>query len=325
MTRGLALLALKLVVSVALLTWLLTRFDIGAAFTHIVGMDRRLVAAAFAVLLLHGVLSAWRWRTIVFLQGGDLEWRNALRLFFIAMFFNQTLSTTIGGDAARIWLVRAKGISVGAATAGVILERAAGLLALAALVPFGLAVAPDSGRAALLALLALALGVGLVILCSRRLAVARTARRVLLSAAALPVLGQSLAIHLGAGMAVYLLARAAGASPGLLVCLTLAPPVLLLATIPVSFGGWGVREAALVGLFAPFGVAADAALAVSIALGLLVMAAGLPGGVLWVMSLFGRSARAASTARDRTAPPLRPDAAPPGAAARPATGSRRRA
>jgi len=79
------------------------------------------------------------------------------------------------------------------------------------------------------------------------------------------------------------MAQASGAQLDLLVCLTLAPPVLLLATLPVSFGGWGVREAALIGLLAPFGIAADQALGISIALGLLVMAAGLPGGVLWLM------------------------------------------
>ena len=55
------------------------------------------------------------------------------------------------------------------------------------------------------------------------------------------------------------------------------------ATLPISFGGWGVREAALIGLLAPFGIAAESALGISVALGLLVMAAGLPGGVLWLM------------------------------------------
>jgi uncharacterized membrane protein YbhN (UPF0104 family) len=98
-----------------------------------------------------------------------------------------------------------------------------------------------------------------------------------------PILALSLAIHMGGGLAVYGLAMASGITLDLLVCVTLVPPVLLLATLPVSFGGWGVREAALIGLLAPFGVAAGQALGLSIALGLLVMAAGLPGGVLWLL------------------------------------------
>ena len=76
---------------------------------------------------------------------------------------------------------------------------------------------------------------------------------------------------------------AAGITLGMLVGVTLVRRVLLWATLPVSFGGWGVREAALIGLLAPFGVAAVQALGLSIAVGLLVMAAGLPGGVLWLL------------------------------------------
>lgn len=285
------------------LAWIWSHFGLAAAFDAVLAMDHALVAAAFAVLLLHGVLSAWRWRTIVRLQGGDLSWPDALRLFFISMFFNQTLSTTVGGDAARIWSLRGGGMPVGVAAAGVLLERAAGLLALTPLLLIGLTFLPRPVHPALFVLLALAAALPLALLSAAPLArsargwraalgrFAQTGRRVLFSAAGLAVFGQSLVVHLGVGLAVYLLAQSADASPGLVVCLILTPPILLAATLPVSFGGWGPREAALVWLFGLFGVGASSALAVSVALGLLVMAAGLPGAALWRPGLYARLER----------------------------------
>jgi uncharacterized membrane protein YbhN (UPF0104 family) len=47
-----------------------------------------------------------------------------------------------------------------------------------------------------------------------------------------------------------------------------AVPVFVLATVPVSFGGWGTREAAAVAVLAPLGVAAPTALAASLLYGL---------------------------------------------------------
>lgn len=303
MPKRALLLGLKLAVSAGLIAWLWSRFDFPAAFDTIVTMAWPLAAAAFAVLLFHGVLSAWRWRTIVLRQGGALPWSEALRLFFIAMFFNQTLSTTIGGDAARVWMLHRDGAAVGTATGGIVLERVAGFLALVPLILYAAITLPRTAEAGLIASGLIVLGIALPLLAASKFARAATpwiaaigrfavsGREILLSASGLLILAQSLIIHLGAGLATYLLAEAAGASPGLGVCLALTPPVLMLATLPISLGGWGPREAVLIWLFGLYGIAAEAALAVSVALGLLVMAAGLPGAAL----MLSRSTRRPST------------------------------
>lgn len=304
MARPALLAAIKLAFSAALLAWLWNRFDFGAAFALTLTLHPAFVALAFAVLLSHGVLSAWRWRTIVMLQEQALGWGEALRLFFIAMFFNQTLSTTVGGDAARVWMLHRKGTEAGQAVTGILLERVAGFLSLVPLALIGLFLLPVTGQNALGMLFAAAALLTAVIWFGERLhssprrwiaplgRFAKTARHVLLSRHGLLVFSQSMLIHLGVGFAVYLLCRAADVSPGLLVCLTLCPPVLLLATFSITFGGWGLREAGLVWLFAFYDVAAEPSLALSITLGLLVMAAGLPGALLWVSR--GRKAHAGS-------------------------------
>ena len=67
-------------------------------------------------------------------------------------------------------------------------------------------------------------------------------------------------------------------------CIVLFPPALLVTTLPISIAGWGVRELAMVAVFALVGVPADGASVLSILFGLLDALISLPGGVLWVLS-----------------------------------------
>ena len=76
--------------------------------------------------------------------------------------------------------------------------------------------------------------------------------------------------------------------------LAFVPLVILASTLPISFGGWGVREGALVALFHTVGVSASSALAVSVMTGTFSALAGLPGlcvwGLQWVLGLVARPA-----------------------------------
>jgi len=63
----------------------------------------------------------------------------------------------------------------------------------------------------------------------------------------------------------------------------LTPAALLIAMVPISFGGWGVREVTFVYLLGTAGVGATAALSLSIAFGLLRIIVGAIGGLAWVV------------------------------------------
>lgn len=61
------------------------------------------------------------------------------------------------------------------------------------------------------------------------------------------------------------------------------PAALLIAMVPVSFGGWGVRELSFVYLLGTAGVSGEAALSLSVAFGLLRIVVGAIGGVAWAL------------------------------------------
>ena len=291
--RRAALIAAKLACSALLLLWLAHAIDLAETVERLRTARPAPFIVAFIVLIVQALLGAWRWAAIVRMQGGALDGATALRLFLIGMFVNQTLSSTVGGDALRIWRLRASGLPLATALEGILLERLTGLVTLSVLAAAALAYA--SGPAALaLGLLigagvSVAAGAALADLLSRRLGgriadLARNARHALASTQALPVLAAALAIHLLGAAAAWLVAAALGIELALLPCLLLVPPALLLATLPISFGGWGVREGVLVATLALVGVPATDALALSVGFGLLVTAAGLPGGVVWAVS-----------------------------------------
>ena len=66
-----------------------------------------------------------------------------------------------------------------------------------------------------------------------------------------------------------------------MTCVALFSAVILVTAIPISFAGWGLREGAMVALFAFAGLGAGTALALSLAFGALFLAASLPGCALW--------------------------------------------
>jgi hypothetical protein len=73
----------------------------------------------------------------------------------------------------------------------------------------------------------------------------------------------------------------------------LMPPVMLVVALPVSAGGWGVREGAIVASLALAGVGTTPALLLSVELGVIGTLVGLPGGVIWLRRCFSRLGRGA--------------------------------
>jgi uncharacterized membrane protein YbhN (UPF0104 family) len=67
-----------------------------------------------------------------------------------------------------------------------------------------------------------------------------------------------------------------------LQCVVIVPLSLLATAIPISIGGWGVRESAFVTGFGLVGVSASDALVLSVLFGLLNFLVRLPGALIWL-------------------------------------------
>src|SRR5260370_28827985 len=161
----------KSLISVALLYLALRKVNLADLASRIDVASLGWIALAIAVTLLQIFLGVLRWREVSAACGAPLTTTTALRFNLIGTFFNQTLPSSIGGDAVRLWLVARGGAGWRAATYSIFVDRAIGLIALAVIIVASLPwsyrlIGDPNGRTALLLVdfAALAGGVGFVVL-----------------------------------------------------------------------------------------------------------------------------------------------------------------
>jgi glycosyltransferase 2 family protein len=297
--RRLGLTAARFALSGALLWLLLSRTDAEALMARLAAIDPGWLTAAFALTLVQVVLISWRWAVIMAGLKASIGTGRALRINLAAFFLGQALPTSIAGDAWRVWKIRSLGFDIGTGLRGVLIDRTTAMIGLVLVVlptaPLLLARMPDpamrwsvaAGLAIGAVLLALALSADRLSgrWASGRLSgVAEFGRAVrgLLSrpVTAIPIIGVSVVVHLLAGVTMWLIAGSLGLGVGLVDCLVLMPPIVLVAGMPLSIAGWGLREGAVVAVFALVGVPMEGALLMSVLLGLLLLLVSLPGGLV---------------------------------------------
>ena len=306
--------ALKAVISSALLWFVFSRVDVGGVFERTLAASPVVLAAVLFVLGAQVFVAAYRWHRICVGIGAGIGLAFSTRLSAIGLFFNQALPGSVGGDVMRIWLAHRSGLSRTKAVTSVAVDRLAGFMGLLILIAGSLwwslrIVSDPVGRWSLVATIAaLAAGFGMIVLVAGPLrrwverlplgvnavTMAGDAMRTLASQHLAPtVLTLSVLLHCMTIFIIYLLAIAIGASVSAGTLLILVPPVLLISVVPVSIAGWGVREGAMVVALGYGGVAAADALALSVTFGLALLAISLPGGFVWL--LHGRRGAPAKT------------------------------
>ncbi len=305
---------LKLAVSIGLLVLLLRTMDINAVAAVLGRLPAPAIAAGLVAMLAQIAVLGLRWWLVMAAIEAPIAIGKALPLTFVGVFFNQVLPTSFGGDAVRMWQAYRLDISGEAAVIGVLLERISGLFGLVVLTVLGVAylgseIDNQAVRLGLLATLPVAVAGVLMLAALDRLPerwrrapglekatrLARDSRRVLLAPAkALPLLLLSMLSHVLAAAAIYAFAEGLQLGLPFATCVALFSAVILVTAIPISFAGWGLREAAMVALFAFAGLDADTALALSLAFGVLLIAASLPGCAFWLARRHAPSTGAAS-------------------------------
>ena len=303
--RRLLLLLLKVTVSILLLYVSLRSVNLAALGERLIGINIGWVLAALLLQGVQVVLQAARWRAIALGCGAALAARAALGMCFIATFFNQVLPSTIGGDAARIWLLARGGGGWARAAYSVLIDRIAGVFALAVIVigclPWTLALVQDPIARAILVLIGAGAVAGAIVFIligllrlplldrfapARHLVqVSRIARRLCQSPRSAVTIGTlSFGIHFLTIASIWCLAQSVAASASFVLLMFMIPPVILIATVPISIAGWGLREGSMIAAFTVAGLAAGDGLIVSVLFGLTAFAIGTIGGGVWIVS-----------------------------------------
>jgi len=135
--RRRVVLALEVIVSVGLLTFLFSRVDVAALWAGARQASMAWLAIALGLYFINVVTSAWRWQLLLRAQGVQVPGRTLLSSYLVAGFFNNFLPSTIGGDVVRIRDTARPAQSKTLATTVVFVDRAVGLMGLVLVAAFG--------------------------------------------------------------------------------------------------------------------------------------------------------------------------------------------
>jgi len=303
--RRFLILSARILVSVALLYLALRGINFTAIESRLSQISLGWIALAVLITVLQIFVGALRWREISGRCQAPLTDLQAFRYNMIGAFFNQTLPSSIGGDAVRLWLVNRTGAGWRAATYSILTDRAIGLIALALIIvgslPWSYGMIADSnGRVALVVVDFAALAVGLGFLLLGHLpwtwlknwwptkhihACSVIANQVMFDRRSGPKIAVlSLSIHVLAVVIAWCAVRSIAAPADFEQVFMLIPPIMLITMMPISIAGWGVREATMMIAFGYAGLAPTDGTVVSILFGAVSFAVGAAGGLVWIFS-----------------------------------------
>ena len=299
--------AARLVITAAILAYLLRSIDVGASVHAMLRVDPWWFVCTLLLVAADRLVMAVRWLLLLRAAGVDLPAAAALRIFLTSSFVGSFLPAGVGADAARAYAVAARTSRGSQAVASVGIDRILGLVAIAALGLAGLAGWAQHVEPALRARLIGAAALGgaaiVAVFWVDRLARAwmpaawrdtRWGWRVLRLGDAIgayrahprvlaQVLALSVVVQLVRVFQAYGLGRGLGLEIGLPYYLVFMPIAMLLLLLPVSVSGFGLPQAAIVWLLRPVGVPDAEALALSTLIIVVGILGNLPGALLYAV------------------------------------------
>jgi uncharacterized membrane protein YbhN (UPF0104 family) len=300
---------LKLAVGIGLLAIFFSQLDLRQFFQAFASARLSYVLVALAMYLAGKTLTAARWALLARPLGFSNPLKDFIAFYYIGMFFNLVGPGTVGGDAGKVFYLareqsagaeRGRAEAAALALVSILADRIIGMaglvwIAAAALLAFPEYAAPIPPLVRY-ATYALALGplaawpsfaVGRRLLqridhpLAKKLHALGSAywnRPGLLALAA----AMSLAFHLIQVWIQVLIGRALGFETPWSYACVFFPLVDIIAMLPVSFSGIGLREGGLIYFLNKLGVAPEKAVACGILWLAIVIASGLAGGLAFV-------------------------------------------
>lgn len=255
------------------------------------------------VFWLAQIVSCLRCVYISDVLGKRLVFKQSLYAHFIGLWFNQVLPTGLGGDVVKVAILK-KSIGFATALQTGIIDRLSGLAIMLFLViltfPIYLHLFPESLE---LGLIFLSISLGALGFFIATIFLSGSISKSLIATFKLdnlinffyvtkkftyrlPLLNQlwtSLWIHVTGILTYMLCGLAIGVNLDFVVYAILVPMVFLIALLPISLAGWGIREAGSVWVFSLAGIPYELCVGMAILFGLLLIVAGVPGLFLWII------------------------------------------
>jgi glycosyltransferase 2 family protein len=307
----------KAAITIAAIVLILSQVDLTFLVQHGRELSAFTLVASLVLLAAETTLIAGlRLKLVLDALGQNRRLEETSQVALSGFFFEQVAFGFVGGDAIRLWLLHKADVPLRRALQVIVTDRFLGSVALLLLALVGLpglivlltgydwqfVLLAGAGAGSVAATLAIVV-IAYLARNARvpfvaeivRLAVAAIqrpdVRGRLLSAFLLALVAQSMNVFI-----FFLFGRDLAMGLGLGHWFLIVPPALLISMLPISAGGWGLREASFVVALAGFAIRPEEAIIPPILFGLGVLVVTLPGGIVWLMNRKRASRKAAASA-----------------------------
>ncbi len=299
------LVLIKLIITIAIFFFIAGNIEVDKTIEILKQASVLFIFFAISIQVLQVFVANIRWRMILNYMSIHVKYFQLLRYLWIGLFFNQTLPSSVGGDAMRGYcLYNSHGCTTSESTIVVLLDRFVGLLGLVFLIllllPLSLYLltGESSKELVLIAISLFFILTGIIFTLDvnpfvKRLipqkfealfSFSKNSRNLIFSknpGIAMTII--SLCIHILSIVSVYLLAISMGLTVTWMDLLLIIPLVIFFIALPISIAGWGVREGVMVIGLGYLGVSSEEALALSIVFGLSNLIVSIPGSAIWLL------------------------------------------
>lgn len=302
---------LKLALGIGLLSVIFSRLDVRELITQIGSANVAYILLAVFFQLVAKLIWTSRWQSVLRLNGIQHRFWRLFGIVHIGLFFNNFLPSSIGGDAIRGYYTSNSKEGLAKSYGSLIIERTVGFLALALMVAIAVSYAIFRDTLQSFEVLLNVAGIGSIFLFAfgmsllfwdgwhRPMQIASNAFPAVSKMVSelsesvkmfrraswrgrLPVIVSSAALQVVAVCFYLACARSLGISTPIVLFFVIIPVTIVVAMLPISLNGLGVRETTLIALLVHQGidetqVGAFAILALAIS-----TAFSLVGGIIYI-------------------------------------------
>ena len=301
-------LALKLILTIGLLYYVTSLVNFDELTPLIMRMDFNLFLAAIFLHAAAFLIMSIRWWLILVSNQQHIEYKKIFSAYYLGLFCNNFLPTTMGGDVVRIAKLRAVGIDTKQLIFSTLSDRIIGLLSIVIMgiigVNFSTTIQETIGEQSLIIVNIVSAFVILFFLLGMNSQLRNTFLEITLGKIRFwaklnnfivychqniealkhnTVLPKTILLSMIAQLLIvityYLIGISLKVDLPLLEYILIVPVVALFSSLPISVGGLGVREGILVYLISNIGVSTANAVSISLVYLAILILVTLPGGL----------------------------------------------
>lgn len=291
-------LAFKIALSSAIMALLVFRMDLSNLGARLGDIHKGVWGVAISLIFIQILALSYRWLLLINVHGPRISFRNAIRVNLASMIANYLFITSVGGIIVRVAMSVQSGVSLVRAIAATVLDRVMTLLALFILtivfLPVLAAIAShDFYHHAIFVIGLFSMGAFVfsilmfedlrrkIVFSHRKVAMCfQYLRAVMTDQNRLAqIILSSLIAQFAYFMAVYVVTASMGIEFSWLHFISILPLITIIASLPVGYGGWGIREGAFVYGLGLIHIPVEVAFAVSVQIGLISMVCAFIAGV----------------------------------------------